>query len=156
MANNGIIDPINENSYVMESGANSGGILNELNKKYGCKCLGIDISKKAIITGQGFFSENKKVNLEIVDVLNYDYFSKYEDKEFTHIFTSSHLIHVPNGERKSKPNPKSKTNLSPLPSSTSQDAFACDLLKKGRPVPKATILISSGISVSEFGKYCSA
>ena len=44
------------------------------------------------------WSRSEKLGFHV----NYDYFSKYEDKEFTHIFTSSHLIHVPNGERKSK------------------------------------------------------
>ena len=41
-----------------------------------------------------------------------------------------------------EPNPKS-TNLSPLPSSISQHALACDRRRNGRPVPNAVMRISS-------------
>ena len=51
-----------------------------------------------------------------------------------------------------EPDPKSMMNLSPLPSSISQEQLACARRTNGRPVPSAMMRISLAASGSVFGK----
>jgi hypothetical protein len=50
------------------------------------------------------------------------------------------------------PEPKSKMDLSPLPSSIGQEQLACARRMKGRPVPSAMTRISLAASGSVLGK----
>ena len=102
MIEEGIIDGVDENSRILDVGCNSGGVLRELNKIYDCHCLGVDISEQAILAGNEWFKDNDKVVLKELDVLNYEWFKKFGKNHFSHIISTSHLIHVPNGDRKTK------------------------------------------------------
>lgn len=97
-----IIDPINSESKILEVGCNAGRIIKDLNEIYDCQCLGIDISEEAISKGKNILEGNKKIDLKVIDVLNYSWFNNFEKEHFTHIISSSHLVHVPNCKEKTK------------------------------------------------------
>ena len=69
------------------------------------------------------------------------------NKDFVQIVVGIFIAEI----RSAEPEPMSKRNLSPFPSSTNQQAAACFGRALGIPVPHAITRISSGARSSEPG-----
>ncbi len=97
LISNGSISNIDENSRILEVGCNTGGLITKILKRYPAEFYGIDIDAKSILFAQKAF-RRPQTQFFKRDVLTKDLFKEYPDNFFTHVFSFSHLVHIPWGE----------------------------------------------------------
>ncbi|HCG91551.1 MAG TPA: hypothetical protein DEZ08_06920 [Dehalococcoidia bacterium] len=97
LINDGSIPQIDKNSRILEVGCNTGAIIRKLQKKYPAQYSGIDIDRNSISFAQRCF-KNPAICFLQKDVLSNDAFKDYPNNFFTHIFSFSHMVHIPFGD----------------------------------------------------------
>ncbi|MCI0440237.1 MAG: class I SAM-dependent methyltransferase [Chloroflexi bacterium] len=85
----------------LEVGCNAGRNLQVLASLLeGASIHGVDINKEAIAYLRNTLPRSADFRLDVADVTEVSYFSKFPDKSIDCVFTSSVLIHIPPGEIK--------------------------------------------------------
>jgi len=99
----GILPAIDERSKVLEPGCNVGRNLFAIQRRYGCRVSGIDISRKAIEIAQNdIWRFMTRANFYVEDVLDTDFFDRIRENQFDLVFTRWHLVHLPRSTVKSQ------------------------------------------------------
>ncbi len=97
----GVVEPVTAQSRVLDSGCNAGALLRHLADQYACAVVGVDISAEAIaFARERMFPGYERAAFFCRDVLQPDFFGQFPDGHFSHVFCSSHLIHLPPGPDK--------------------------------------------------------
>tara|TARA_B100001142_G_scaffold237140_1_gene235644 strand:+ start:610 stop:1389 length:780 start_codon:yes stop_codon:yes gene_type:complete len=97
LISNGLISNIDENSRILEVGCNTGALISKIQKKYPAQFYGMDIDDKSILFAQKAFRHPKTLFFR-KNVLTKGLFEEYPNNFFTHVFSFSHMVHIPWGE----------------------------------------------------------
>ncbi|MCF8031899.1 MAG: class I SAM-dependent methyltransferase [Desulfarculaceae bacterium] len=95
------VEPVTQDSLVLDSGCNVGAWLRYLAGRYGCRVCGVDISQEAIEFAREItFPGDERAEFHCQDVLAPGFFERFPDGHFSHVFCMSHLVHLPSGPAK--------------------------------------------------------
>ena len=96
-----VVPPLGEESNVFEPGCNVGRNLFWMQKEYGCKVTGLDISKEAIqIAENQIWRKRRNYQFFVANALTTALFTKFRDDFFELTITRWHLIHIPLSDAK--------------------------------------------------------
>jgi SAM-dependent methyltransferase len=97
----GVVEPVTAQSRVVDSGCNVGTLLRYLANQYACEVIGVDVSTEAIdFAREKMLFGYERATFFCQDVLQPGFFNQFPDGHFSHVFCSSHLIHLPPGPDK--------------------------------------------------------
>ena len=103
MIQKGFVQNLDSRSRIFEPGCNVGVVLKKLQRMYNCEVYGMDISRDAIaFANRNVFRNNNGATFFTGDVLDYDFFRRFEDNFFDLSYCVSHLIHVETCEEKTR------------------------------------------------------
>ncbi len=103
MQSQGIVPVLDSNARVLEPGCNLGRNLRALQDAFGCRVVGLDVSRRAIeIAKDELWRGREGCEFQVVDVLNTDFFDRLPDGHFDFAMTRWHLIHLPATDAKKR------------------------------------------------------